>query len=544
MKIKIQDLKENPGILPFKLGTSKLKIASHTFLYYHNIPPIINQMNTLNKVHKNIKNIIDLSPLSFKEPLQNFYNHLDYEIITLNQKVQLFHLSKRNKRGLLNPLGSIIKFITGNLDNEDSLQIRNSLEKIETSQTNVIKKVNRQLSITQNLMVNINQTMSTIIKNQNTISQKLLELQEAINKVTFEFIHFLEIKDILSQLKLNLDSLLHFVTEIENAITFAKLGIAHPSIISLENLYKINLELSNLYNNDQLLIIKEDYLRSYYNIIKTNVYFFDDKIIFSLDFPLVNSKTFQYYRLFSIPTKNKTVLLPPSSYISLSDTEYQYHNEECTKLEHNYFCEANNLQSTQENDCITSLLSVQGEPKYCEYVPVQTNRDFIEEINEGHYIGIFPKKEKVQTNCEQTNIAVLQGTFLFTVPPGCSLQTTHYKYINKKGSLIGNPLILENIKLANISIKPVGNLNIEKVSLSKLHEIQLQTLQETPIEEIAAHKEILRWSSTTFILLIILFLAILITTKRKLLSKVLKTRKNTCHPLELKPLDETEVLPP
>lgn len=55
MKVKIQELKENPGILPFKLGTSKVKIASHTFLYYINIPPIIHQLNNLNIMYKILK---------------------------------------------------------------------------------------------------------------------------------------------------------------------------------------------------------------------------------------------------------------------------------------------------------------------------------------------------------------------------------------------------------------------------------------------------------------------------------------------------------
>lgn len=544
MKIKIQDLKENPGILPFKLGTSKIKIASHTFLYYLDIPPIISQLNTLNTIYENIKNTIETSPLAYKSSLKNFYNHLDYEMNIVNQKIRLFELSKRNKRGLVNPLGSVIKFITGNLDHDDAVELYSNLEKLESSQNKIIKKTNMQLSITKNLMTHINKTMSLIVRNQETINQKVSELRKAINEVTFGFIHFLEIKDILNQLKVNLDSLLHFITEIENAITFAKLGVAHPSIITLDNLHKINLELKQMYNKDQLLFSKEENLQIYYNVIKTHAYFIADKIIITLNFPLVNSKLFNYYRLFSIPTKNKNTLLPPSSYLSISDTEYQYHINECVELDHSYLCEGQKLQQIQEADCITSLLSVQQEPKNCQYVPVQINKDIIEQINEGHYIGIFPNKEKLQTNCEQTNIVSLQGTYMFTVPPGCSLQTTHYNYTNQKGTLTGYPLVLEDIKLINVSIKKVAKLNIEKVSLNKLHELQLQSIQEEPLEEISTHQHISIFSSTISIVLIIIILALAFKKRRKHFQVWLRKRRQDCHPQELHPLDETQVVPP
>ena len=165
MKVKIQDLKENPGILPFKLGISKIKMASHTFLYYINIPPIINQLNNINTLYNNTKTIIENAPITYKIALKNFHIHLDYELNTVNQKVYFLESTERHKRGLINSLGSIVKFFTGNLDYEDGVEIHKNLEKLESSQNNIIKKANMQLSITKNMMNHLNNTLSIIIRN-------------------------------------------------------------------------------------------------------------------------------------------------------------------------------------------------------------------------------------------------------------------------------------------------------------------------------------------------------------------------------------------
>lgn len=48
--------------------------------------------------------------------------------------------------------------------------------------------------------------------------------------------NYMEIRDALDQIKLNLDALFKFLFEIENCITFGRLGILHPSIISIEEI--------------------------------------------------------------------------------------------------------------------------------------------------------------------------------------------------------------------------------------------------------------------------------------------------------------------
>ena len=56
-----------------------------------------------------------------------------------NKMVNLFH--NRNKRGLINGLGSIIKSITGNLDSQDAERYDEIFRKIEENQK-ILEKQN------------------------------------------------------------------------------------------------------------------------------------------------------------------------------------------------------------------------------------------------------------------------------------------------------------------------------------------------------------------------------------------------------------------
>ena len=89
-------------------------------------------------------------------------------------------------------------------------------------------------------MSNINGTITLIVRNQNTIDNKTNELIQAINTTNFNLFLYTEAHEILKQIKLNLESLLNFLVEMENAITFTNLKIAHPSIICHQDQKGIN----------------------------------------------------------------------------------------------------------------------------------------------------------------------------------------------------------------------------------------------------------------------------------------------------------------
>ncbi|KAG5861204.1 hypothetical protein JTB14_006320 [Gonioctena quinquepunctata] len=56
----------------------------------------------------------------FTTSFNNTYEHIEYEVNTVNQKCRSLSPQKRTKRTLIAPLGSLVKFISGNLDEQDA----------------------------------------------------------------------------------------------------------------------------------------------------------------------------------------------------------------------------------------------------------------------------------------------------------------------------------------------------------------------------------------------------------------------------------------
>lgn len=540
-KIQIRDLQTNPGILPFKLGNARIKIASHTFLHYIQIDPIRNQTFSLINIYKNFKQVINSSTPFHNTTLLNAYKHLEYEVNTLNEKFHSLFPERRFKRGLVNPMGSLIKYFTGNMDAEDAKEIHDSISELEYSQNKIIRKVNKQISLTTSLMAVTNETLSKITNNQKLIENKIESLRIGMHELAFNYAHYLEIHEVLNQIKLNLDSLLNFLSELENAISFAYLKTLHHSIVSPTELINIIKILDNYHSSSQVLYSVQEYLK-YYQIVETNVIITNDKVIFSLDFPLVHPDNFDYYHLYAIPNQNQSIIIPPSSYLLLSNNYYQYQDDECKNIQPSFLCTRNHLIPLQNNfDCVTSLLSVGNHFQNCQQIPVQAKQQMIEQINEAHYIGVFPKKQKVQTVCNENDVAFLQGTYLFIVPPKCEIKTSSFNYMNEKNIILGHPITLEAIKEIDLPTLQVEKIKLEKVSLDKLHELQLQEASEEPLQEIRLESRQSRWLQWIMMLLIVLIFSYLIYRNRSIFFKM-PCQKTT--PAAQIAINETQVVPP
>lgn len=201
-QIQVQNLDSNPGILPFKLGEVSLKTATHTFLHYIDMNEINKQVLETNKHYDDLKLLIDqFSDDINRITLLNTCNSLNYELKLVNYKIRSLMPNLRTKRGLINPLGSLVKFISGNLDQQDAEEIHNHLKELENNENKIINKFNNHLSLSKISMRNMNKTMTVLIDNQNAIKYKVEEIRNTLNGTLFHFYHTLEINSISGQIK-------------------------------------------------------------------------------------------------------------------------------------------------------------------------------------------------------------------------------------------------------------------------------------------------------------------------------------------------------
>lgn len=460
--------------------------------------------------------------------LQNFDSALKYQLNIVKQKFQTIHPYHRRKRGLFNFLGTTIKAISGNLDEEDAKRYNQAISALEKNQKNIISNLNQHMSINTKLIDNFNETTTLIAHNQEAISEQLTKIHSKLDQYIFTFNHYMEIRNILDQLSVSLQLILQILTDLENAITFARTNILHNSVVKPEDIHWIVNEMLRNHKKEQILYIGTEDIPKYYDVIQIDAYYSNEMIIFILHFPLLHIDNFTHYHLYSIPTVNHTTIIPPSPYLTLNSVQHQYSDQPCRKLATTYICPSKSMQyNNQETDCVSQILQLSEEPALCNYVKISVTNPFVEQITEGYYIGIFPKPEKIATKCNTTSVQELQGTFLIGIPPGCEFNTKEGRFSNNKNEMKQQPLTLPKIRTISINQSVVINpIQLEKVPLDELHKIGQQEHQLFPIEYETIPDTTHFWTTPIFIITTIAIIGVVFK------FYMLRKRRNKTTPNE------------
>lgn len=480
-ELTIDSLDTNPGLLPIHLGQAKLKDSTHEFIHYFDLQPIKNQINTIidqyNAIEVSIKE--DLC-FPFMYSLSNFKEHILFQINLAKQKfLSVYPFENiRTKRALINALGSVVKFISGNLDQEDAKHYDEAIDQLQINQDKIINTFNKQISLNIKLLDNYNETLNLIQHNQDVILQRINDVQQEISKQNFEFSQYQKVRDVLDQISDNLNSLILFLTDLENAITFSKLGTLHRSILNIDEMKIIINKLQNLYHSEQLMYINDIDLYNYYNLIEVKSYYSGYRLVFVLSIPIVHPHYFNYYHLYPIPTPNLTTIIPKKPYLANYKDLYQYQDYPCQHLNPNYYCseiQINHL--TEQEDCITSILNM-GNQVNCQLTHISLKSNIVEKIDSMHYLLISPHENKIQINCYKIDFINLKGTYLITLPLGCSFEFINTKFTNEKGTTESQPLLLPEIKIHASK----QNITYEKLELKNISPDQLITLKNNQKE--------------------------------------------------------------
>ncbi|XP_050505429.1 uncharacterized protein LOC126883802 [Diabrotica virgifera virgifera] len=443
--------------------------------------------------------------------LQNFDQALRYQLKSAQEKFSTIYPYSRTRRGLINGLGSIIKAISGNLDQDDAEKYNNAIETLQTNQENLINHLNRHISLNKKIIKEFNETITLLTHNQEIIAEEVNNISTNLNTFIFDFNHYLQARNVLDQLNLTLQIILQLLNDLEEAITFSRVNTLHNSVIKKDEIKWIINKMLEHHKADQLVYIEDEDILKYYDIIKVDAYYSNHTIIFILHFPVLHPNSFTYYHLFPIPTANSTTIIPPEPYLLISEKSFQYLEEPCARIDTRYLCqEGTMLEATKTDDCIKQILQLSTQEASCQYTPVQTRDVIIQRLSDAHYIGIFPESTKITTRCSTTKILGLKGTYLINLPPRCEFKTPIQSYINSRTTIPEEPLMLPKIRTIDIptaiKFKP---LRIDHIPLDKLHELSKEEEHlETINPKLWNHSHNHFWMTPLYILITIICLYI------------------------------------
>jgi hypothetical protein len=458
---------------------------------------------------------------------REFINYMTV-IDTLNKETkrnlqQIFPTTKRFKRGLIDGLGTVFKAITGNLDAKDGERyesVINELRKTSDIQNQVITK---NIMLTADITNEFNKTISTIKVNEDMLASKIIQLENTIENVQLHEIDMyslLNIHTMCTQISAILNLILHLSNSLEEAITFAKLEIMHPSIITPEELI-INLKEIKSKLNKEILpydTTKQN-INLYEKLITVKAYQIKERIIFILEIPLINDINYEYYHLYPIPVKTKInyqIILPDKPFLLLSRNSHISMNNVCKKTqEDEYICEQLDEKITTDTPCEVHLIRYQNSDN-CHPQNLNITGQKILRIKQDTWVIVLTEETIVTSVCNRvSDKIVLKGSYVLQIPIKCSvtlmdttLQNNYFlSYIK---NIVPLPIIKYNFSNQHTQQNFVNHIALENIDLENINNLK-QKLLLLPknlhkIDESFGHLQV---SNTVMIISIIILLIII-----------------------------------
>lgn len=478
--IRLDSLSDGPGILLFNLGSTKIISHDHTFLQEIELSEIERQIDLTQT---------QLTQVANKIPNHNFpmfkgqILHLFTKINKTKLQLATFE-PKRVKRGLFNPLGTFIKSITGNLDNDDVVRIENSLKSIQNSEQDLSNSFNKHISLYKDLTFQQTQILGNLTLNQKKLEILITLMANTSNSERGKIMLFAQISQIFNVLSENIQELFSEMTRLENLLAFSRTNSMHHSVLSISDLSKLIIKLKELYGPISILDLD---IRNYYDIITLGSYFVGRKLVIVLKFPILIPSTYDLYKLNPVPNKNSLIIIPPFPFIATNSQEFVYMEAECPKFESWYVCKQKTIHQTRtKRDCITRLVHEQEIDATCHFTPISLAKEALLELDSQHYVIVFPKKTRVRVSCGKEEYRFLEGSFIATIPRNCSIKTPEFTIINIDDKIRGYAVEImtaPKISSSSNSAKHLLQYNLTSIDLNTLHDIQHQVLIAPPVTQ-------------------------------------------------------------
>lgn len=469
------------GMVPMKLGQAKLvkeyiKLLHIVDLdaYKLTIDNIEDSLKVANN-NDNLGNIKELSNLKFTE---------------LRNKFKILYPHARTKRGLVNGLGSIIKGITGNMDDTDAQNIKNFIETTKLNEHDLNNQFNSQIALNKQMIDRFKNITNFIDNQQKTISQNLkLNNKILTNKIQVEEENFRYMQYIY-QVNYNIDMLTNHLNDILDSITLAKLNVISKQILHPSELESINLILKN-----QSFYIKST--EQIYELLELEACYLDNKIIFNVKIPKFHNNSYEFIHSILLPINSTKYINNPYPYILYNKQQIYYLTEKCKSIEHQFICtKFDKEESTNSSNCIGNILK--SEKAHCsltEHSKYQT----ISQPEENYILLINIPETNISTTCGFKN-KIIQGTLLLHYV-NCTITINEIQYTNKWNqywdSIYLIPVAFSEINATKI-LQPISLETLSNYHMENYHAIDLLQIK-------GQHRDYVLFGTVIILLLIILF---------------------------------------
>lgn len=440
-EISLTDLTRHPGLMAFKERESKIIQSYHLHLHIVQLERFQSCLDAMRYTSRSLdqnnstKEFQEILNLRMQRILESFYRLKPF---------------KRHRRGLFNPLGTVIKSITGNLDNNDIEDIQKILSETQEKTNNLISNNERQISINTELQNKINSVIEHVNVQQIQVLKEIMNLRNQINQQAS-----LIFRQVFHKLLFNLDVLEKQLNDIFESVQMSRVGILPKAILS-EN--ETNFILEILENQDVDIIT----IDQIYEYLEVHTLHNKSSIIFVTKIPIFLPGKFRYVLIENIPKNGKIVVL--NFKIAISGKNAIFGSKiDCQITEQYRICRRKDLTDLSDDRCIANAL--QGSEAACNF---KESRNITEITQvDTHTIIIKNAVHPITVNSNTCDLGIRQitGTIMITFEK-CSITVNNSHYNSEP-----------TIDHHELSLIPMIGIKVQESTFTKEYDLQqLNTL--------------------------------------------------------------------
>lgn len=421
---------------------SQLSKETRVFSHCHDFIQVID----LTKIKNQTTQL--LSELS---PSHCNLSKIKQSLFYIQTKLENFENPKtRQKRGLINIVGSLHKYLFGTLDNDDLEIINSKFNTLLQNEHEIKTQLDLQSSILINLNKKLNDSFLRIDKNFNTLSHVIEKLKNDVECVRIQLNLqeiFTEVEDLLSNL--------------ETATNLAQHNIIHNFFLPLKNIKPILNQLYAIYDRKEIIELAN--LHSYYNLFLISVTILEYKIIVKLSVPLFFPEHYNTYHLLSIPINDRTIIpFQPYLHANLDTEQHLWTAQPCPYIEEYNLCKG--TFELQHDQCFLSL--IQNKPHQCPSTNVKLQATLLEQLKDNQILIIPHHEELVHEQCH------VKQTYSINQPSVVTIDSCDVIIRDVRFSPRSDYVQQTQVHLPTINLEPSSDPTIH------LHEMDLQDFQQ------------------------------------------------------------------
>lgn len=458
-------------MIAFKIENVRIKLGYERIIKKLSLGSIEINLNHIEKI---------ASSLKIKDHL---HETLLRKIIIAREKLKSLQ-PHRQKRGLINALGTVVKYIAGNPDQEDLQIIQQSIGALQTRDNELTNNQMKQIKINDNFQNRINNVTNTLrkISSQISLINNTLRQDNIVEHMNLIF---------------STDSLIHALEDIEEQVEFSRQNVLSKNILSLEE--KIYIFQKLMQQDLKLEFIDEIFLFSSGSITISK-----DNVVILVKIPILDDNLYELLELQTVNI-NQTKINTDIQWVAKHQNRIIPQRKKCK------ICDDS---QTLKDECIYKFLTHQ-KPKCSMIKTEQLTR--VKEIMRGIIFIDTKAKLEIFSSCGDSRV-VSEPTVIEA--ENCTINVLNYTFHSE-----------DQFKPKQEYLVPTYNKQPETINnvLDGPEELKIDNLKF--LKEIQLYQRTTLVGGTTIILTItiISFLFLVIIIRRK---KAKQAKDITKKPLD------------